>query len=186
MNESRKRLLKWQIVSVVWVIVVGSLLHFVFEWSGNSPIVGAFSAVNESVWEHLKLGYWSMIFFCFIEYPFIKKYTSNYFFAKAIGIFAMNLFIVLFFYSYTALTGKPILFLDIVSYIVGAIIYGIISYKIMIKNYGRNINVFGFVLLLVFGVLFVLFTFYPPKLPIFKDSQTGNCGIPKPQFDTQK
>lgn len=56
----------------------------------------------------------------------------------------------------------------------------------MIKNYDRNINVFGFVLLLVFGVLFVLFTFYPPKLPIFKDSQTGNYGIPKPQFDTQK
>lgn len=178
MKESRKKVLKWQVLSVIWVIIVGSLLHFVFEWSGNAPIVGAFTAVNESVWEHLKLGYWSMILFCFIEYPFIKKYASNYFFAKAIGIFAMNLFIVLFFYSYTAIIGRSILFLDIGSYVVGAIIYGIISYKIMMRSFEKNVNMIGLVLLIIFGVLFILFTFYPLHLPIFKDSQTGIYGIP--------
>lgn len=178
MNESRKRLLKWQIASVIWIIIVGSLLHFIFEWSKNSLIIGAFSAVNESVWEHLKLGYWSMVLFCFIEYPFIKKYTNSYFFAKAIGIFTMNLFIVLFFYSYTAIIGKSILFLDMGSYVVGAIIYGIISYKIMMRSFEKNVNMIGLVLLIIFGVLFILFTFYPPHLPIFRDSQTGNYGIP--------
>ena len=177
MDKSRKEVLKWQILSVIWVIVISSLLHFVFEWSGNSPIVGAFSPVNESVWEHLKLGFWSMILFCFIEYPIIRKYTNDYFYAKAIGIFAMSLFIVLFFYSYTVIIGRTILFIDIGSYIVGAIIYGIINYKIMMRSFERNVNMIGLVLLIIFGVLFVLFTFYPPHLPIFKDSQTGTYGI---------
>ncbi|MFA7572676.1 MAG: DUF6512 family protein [Lutispora sp.] len=176
MVSEAKKVLKWQIASVIWVIVVGSVLHFTYEWSGNSPIVGAFSAVNESVWEHLKLGYWSMIFFCLIEYPFIKDYANNYFFAKAVGIFAMNLFIVLFFYSYTAMLGKHSLILDVIAYILGAVTYGVVSYRIMIKSFNRNLNVVGFILLVMFGSLFILFTYYPPHLPIFKDPQTGRYG----------
>ncbi|MDD2482183.1 MAG: DUF6512 family protein [Lutispora sp.] len=176
MDLRRKEVLKWQILSVLWVIIVGSVLHFTYEWSGNSPIVGAFSAVNESVWEHLKLGYWSMIFFCLIEYPFIKDYANNYFFAKAVGIFAMNLFIVLFFYSYTAMLGKHSLILDVIAYILGAVTYGVVSYRIMIKSFNRNLNVVGFILLVMFGSLFILFTYYPPHLPIFKDPQTGRYG----------
>ena len=31
--------------------------------------------------------------------------------------------------------------------------------------------------LVVLGVLFVLFTFYPPHLPLFRDSITGGYGI---------
>ena len=177
MVSEAKKVLKWQIASVIWVIVVGSVLHFTYEWSGNSPIVGAFSAVNESVWEHLKLGYWSMIFFCLIEYPFIKDYANNYFFAKAVGIFAMNLFIVLFFYSYTAMLGKHSLILDVIAYILGAVIYGIVSYRIMIKDYAKNFNKLGMIVLVIFGVLLILFTYYPPHLPIFRDSQTGSYGM---------
>lgn len=178
MDSERGKVLKWQIASVIWVIVIGSFLHFTYELSGNSPLVGAFSAVNESVWEHLKLGYWSMILFCLIEYPFIKDYANNYFFAKAMGIFAMNLFIALFFYSYTAIIGKHLLLLDIVSYILGALIYGIVSYKIMTKGSSKDCNIMGLSLLIIYGMLFILFTFFPPRLPIFRDSQTGTYGIP--------
>lgn len=177
MDLRRKNVLRWQILSVIWVLVVGTLLHFTYEWSGESLIVGAFSAVNESVWEHLKLGYWSMILFCLIEYPFIKEYSNNYFFAKATAIFAMNLFIVWFFYSYTALTGNHSLLLDVAAYIIGAVIYGIVSYKIMIKEHSIKLNKLGLILLVIFGTLFILFTYFPPKLPIFKDLQTGSYGV---------
>jgi len=153
---------------VFWVLIIGSLLHFTYEWSGKSPIVGAFSSVNESVWEHLKLGYWSMIFFCLIEYPFLKDYAGNYFFAKAVGIISMNVFIVVFFYLYAALTGKHSLFFDILLYIIGAVIFGILSYTIMIGKHNSKLNKLGFVLLLVFGLVFVLFTYFPPDFTLFK------------------
>lgn len=43
------------IISCIISIIIGTLLHFVYEWSGNNFIVGLFAPVNESVWEHLKL-----------------------------------------------------------------------------------------------------------------------------------
>src|SRR5690554_2974684 len=128
MNLWAKKVLKWQIASVIWILIIGSLLHFTYEWSGKSPIVGVFSAVNESVWEHLKLGYWSMMFFCFIEYPVLKDSVGSYYFAKAVGIISMNTFIVVFFYLYAALTGKHSLFFDILLYIIGTVVYGVLSY----------------------------------------------------------
>lgn len=50
----------WRIIAILFSVVVGSLLHFVYGWSGENRIVGAFSAVNESTWEHLKLAFFPM------------------------------------------------------------------------------------------------------------------------------
>jgi hypothetical protein len=51
-----KSALGYKLVGIVFIIIIGSLLHFTFELSGHQAI-GVFSAVNESVWEHLKLSY---------------------------------------------------------------------------------------------------------------------------------
>ena len=50
-----KTLLKLDIIGFVFVSVIGTLAHFVFEWSGNNTVVGLFCPINESPWEHLKL-----------------------------------------------------------------------------------------------------------------------------------
>ena len=49
------KLIKVFVIMTILVLISGVLLHFAYEWSGNNPLVGAFSAVNESTWEHLKL-----------------------------------------------------------------------------------------------------------------------------------
>ena len=49
-----KTLLKLDIIGFVFVSVIGTLAHFVFEWSGNNTVVGLFCPINESPWEHLK------------------------------------------------------------------------------------------------------------------------------------
>ena len=56
--EMKHNALVWEVVGIAFVFLVGSLLHFVFEWSGESRIVGLFASVNESVWEHFKQGFW--------------------------------------------------------------------------------------------------------------------------------
>jgi len=58
MDELRKKILRRELAGAVFIILLGSMLHFTFELSGENPVVGVFSAVNESVWEHLKLAYW--------------------------------------------------------------------------------------------------------------------------------
>jgi glycerol uptake facilitator-like aquaporin len=52
-----KKVLIYEIVGTLFIIFLGSALHFTYELSGKLAIVGAFSAVNESVWEHLKLAF---------------------------------------------------------------------------------------------------------------------------------
>lgn len=168
---------KWEIVGVFWIIIVGSLLHFTYEWSGKSPIVAIFSPVNESVWEHLKLGYFALLFFIIIEYWFVNKYTNSFFIAKSIGILAMNLFIVIVFYSYTWVTKEPNLFVDFGSFVVGAIICQIVSFKIIKTSVGKTANTIGLILFVLMGCIFLLFTFYTPKLPIFMDSNSKKYGI---------
>ena len=36
------------------IVIAGTLLHFVYGWSGRNLLVGLVSPVNESVWEHTK------------------------------------------------------------------------------------------------------------------------------------
>ena len=168
---------KWEIVGVFWIIIVGSLLHFTYEWSGKSPIVAIFSPVNESVWEHLKLGYFALLFFILIEYWFIRDETSSFFLAKSIGILSMNLFIVIIFYSYTWVTKEPNLFIDIGSFVVGAIICQVISMKIMKTSVSKTSNTIGLILFILMGCILILFTFYTPRLPIFMDSNSKKYGI---------
>lgn len=177
MYNNYKKIKKLQIVGFFWIIIIGSLLHFSYEWSGNLPIVGTFSAVNESVWEHLKLGYFALLFFILIEYWFVKDDTNSFFLAKTVGIVAMNLFIVVVFYTYTWITKKPILFIDIGSFVVGAIICQIISFKILKIEVSRMANKLGLIIFILLGCAFVLFTFNPPRLPIFMDSRTKKYGI---------
>lgn len=66
-----KKLLKYQILSAIFTIILGTLLHFTYEWSGNNAFVGAFSSINESTWEHLKLAFYPMLITSIIRLFFI-------------------------------------------------------------------------------------------------------------------
>ena len=57
---NKDKILEYQVYSTIFAIIAGTLLHFTYEWSGNNPIVGIFSSINESTWEHLKLAFYPM------------------------------------------------------------------------------------------------------------------------------
>ncbi|AGB41836.1 hypothetical protein Halha_1925 [Halobacteroides halobius DSM 5150] len=177
MHNKIKQILIWEIIGGFWIIIVGSLLHFLYDWSNNLLIIGIFSPVNESVWEHLKLGYWSLFFFSLVEYSFIKKNIHGYFWGEFLGILSLEGFILIIFYTYTALIKKHILWIDITSYLIGSIICQIVSFKIIKKQIPKRINILGLVLFITFGLILILFTFFPPHFSIFMDSNTGTYGI---------
>ena len=78
-----RRLNIFLIIGAVFTIITGTLLHFVYEWSGESLFVGIFSPINESVWEHLKLLFFPMSVWILIGY-FIFGKTENYFKGKPV------------------------------------------------------------------------------------------------------
>jgi hypothetical protein len=58
---------KRELIGIAVIAGLGSLLHFAFEWSGELRPVAIFAAVNESVFEHLKLTYWPALFYTAVE-----------------------------------------------------------------------------------------------------------------------
>jgi hypothetical protein len=45
------------------------------------------------------------------------------------------------------------------------------------KKLAQYLNIIALAALVLLGLAFVLFTFYPPQLPIFKDPTNGKYGI---------
>ena len=105
-----RRLNIFLIIGAVFTIITGTLLHFVYEWSGESLFVGIFSPINESVWEHLKLLFFPMSVWILIGYFIFGKKFKTYIPSAVIGILSGMILIPMWFYTYTVFTGKPILF----------------------------------------------------------------------------
>jgi hypothetical protein len=173
------KILHWEILGIIFIICVGSVLHFVFELSGFWKPVGLIAAVNESVWEHLKLGFWPAVFFALIEYPFLKE-TENFVIAKAVSIYLIPFGIAALFYSYTFILGYNTLAMDVLIFVFAVVIGQVASYKILTASeLPQKLNVTAFLAVVVLAVLFMVFTFYPPHVSLFEDTVTGGYGIPQ-------
>ena len=177
-TENRNPVLRYELLGVLFISLLGGLLHFTYELFGYNPIVGVFSAVNESVWEHLKLGFWPIVLLTIIEYWRMRKQSNNFFLAKTASAYAIIFVIPTIFYSYTSITGESIFLIDILSFIIAVIIGQFLSYKILnYKQLPKASKWISLVALIVLGILFVVFTFYPPTLTPFQDPISGEYGI---------
>lgn len=171
----KKDIKKWRIWGIVFIIVFGVLLHFVYKWSGNHPIVGVFGGINESTWEHLKLLFWPSFFWGIVEFTFIGKYYENYITGKAISFYTGIFIIVTLFYTYIGIIGKNHVIVDIGIFLIAVVISQCIGYKIITassKVQGIT-NVLSFLAIILLIVAFVFFTFNPPNLPFFKNINFG-------------
>jgi hypothetical protein len=175
----RRKLLAWETAGAVFTVIIGSLLHFVFEWSGRLAPVALIAAVNESVWEHLKLAFWPSLIFAAVEYAFMRHDTRNFYPAKAAGLLIMPVTIVAIFYAYTSVVGHSILAVDISTFIIAVILGDLASYRIMrLPELSNSIRYLSAAVLIAMTLAFPIFTYYPPHLALFRDSRNGGYGIP--------
>ena len=175
----KKYVLKWELGGILFVFLIGALLHFLFEWSGESRIVGLFASVNESVWEHFKQGFWPMCLFAAIEFRFLRAHVNNFLTAKAVAVYLIPLVTGLVFYGYTAIIGEEILIVDIIIFLVAITVGQLTSYKVMtLAKFPRYASIISIIFIILLALVLMLTTFYPPHLPIFLDGNTGTYGIP--------
>jgi Family of unknown function (DUF6512) len=174
----KRRVLRWELAGIVFIVVVGTVLHFAFEWSGGWIPLAPIGAVNESVWEHLKLGFWPALVYAALEYGRFGKSANNFFLAKTVGIYLMPITIVVLYYAYTAILGHGLLAVDIAVFVVAVVVGQLVSYRLLTTSpVPKRLNRFAPIALAVMVVLFVLFTFWPPQVSLFRDSVTGGYGI---------
>ena len=174
-----RKLLRYEIIGAILVCILAPVFHFWFEWSGDNSFVGIFAAVNESVWEHTKIVYFPFLFYTIAEYFIVKPDLRRFFAAKTISMALILLIMISFFYTYSGMFGTESLIVDIIFTFVLTILAFYISYRLYAsgKNFGR---LYALIVVLFVAVLAMelLFTAYPPHIPLFQDSVNGSFGFP--------
>lgn len=174
---------QWRFTGVLTIAILGFLLHHVYDLTGASKIIGWFVPVNESVWEHLKLGYWSLVLFSIMEYFQVRYRVNNYYLAKLAGLLAMEMTIIMIYYGYNYVTGKDIFLLDISSYIIGVVVCQYLTYLLFrMRSFSNLVNRISLAAGIAIGVFFGAVTYYPPHIDLFKDNNNNTYGINKEKY----
>lgn len=148
---------------------LGTLNHFLYFLSGQSPIVALFCPVNESVWEHLKLLYFPFLFVSIWEYLSLHPVVLPFFYCRYLGVLLGMFFTVSVFYTYSGILGRNFLILDILLFYSSVIFSFGMSEYISDKTRSPHETEPGFVvsLWLITSFFFFVFTCFPPDLPLF-------------------
>lgn len=152
----------------LFIAVLGTLLHFLYGWCSNNPIVGTFSAINESTWEHLKLFYFPFLIYSVYEYYRYGKEICGFFSIKLKSLLLNLGFIIVFFYTYRGILGFDIGFLNIAEFFIAIGISRIYESKAVIVC-NKKRDKYSLISILIIGLLFVIFTFITPPLGIFAE-----------------
>lgn len=162
-----KKLKPYIILGTVFVLIAGTLNHFLYEWSGFHPLAGLFVPVNESTWEHMKLLFFPMLFCSLLinaklkaEYPGITN-------ALLSGLLLGTFLIPVLFYTYTGILGRHLLPLDIGVFALSVLLAFFTACRLAPQEENKRRTALLKLLTGVLMLCFFLFTFEPPRLPIF-------------------
>lgn len=162
-----KGLKGYVIKGIIFVSVLGTLFHFVYNWSGNNVFVGLFAPVNESVWEHTKLLFFPMLIYSLYlrkeaddEYPCINS-------AMILGSLAGVVLIIVLFYVYSGIIGFNSAFADIATFYISVIISFYIVYRATVSCKADAYEEILQIIQIVLIFLFIFFTFFPLNIPLF-------------------
>ena len=174
----KKAIPVWQMGGFVFTAVAGTLLHFLFDWTGSSLIVALFSAVNESIWEHLKLLFYPAIAVAVVEYLFWGKENKSFWCTKLIGIAVGVVMIPMLYYTYTGALGVKVDWFNItIFFVVAALVYWLET-KLFLTGFSCRLGDKPAVgLICVMAVAFTILTFVPPHIPLFQDPITESYGF---------
>jgi hypothetical protein len=165
----KKSISFWQMIGFIFTAVAGTLLHFLYDWTGQNPVVGAFAAVNESVWEHMKLLFFPMLLFSFVEYSRAGEEYQNFWCVKVIGSLVGLTAIPVLYYTYTGVLGMQADWFNIAIFFLAAAAVWWLETRLLQKGRPRCAYPGAALgILLLVGGLFVIFTFFPPNLPLFQ------------------
>lgn len=164
-----KKLKQFTIAGIIFVIITGSLAHFFYDWTGENHIIGFFTPVNESIWEHMKLLFFPMLIYALFLISVFGKTYPGIIPSLCLGILAGTLFIPVFYYTYTYILGKDIFVLDITAFILSILTAFWISYRLSSSPVLKQYTFILISLVCILFVCFVVFTYHPPAASLFAD-----------------
>lgn len=159
---------RWEIGSIPFVFVAGSLLHFAYDWLGRSSWMAPIAAIDESVWEHLKLAFWPAAAFAVVQAAATGSRVRNFVLGKAVGLSVAPFAVVLGFYGYTAILGFHALAADLALF-VAAVTLGAAANLVVyaLPDFGAWGRRAGVAVIVAWIASFASFTFNKPPFGLF-------------------
>lgn len=175
----RKKLRLWEFAGFLAVCALGTLLPLLYKRTGENTFVAAFTGVNGSVWERMKMLYLPYFVFTMIEFTVFAEAFRNFFAAKAAAGIAGVLLIPLLHYSLNGMFGGMPYWIDTAIFFVSAAATYLLSCRLLttLALRGAALQFISFLLLWGVTLLFIFFTYRTPRLPLFRDSVTPRYGI---------
>ncbi len=176
-NFMKRSIGVWQLAGFAATSLLGTILHFLYEWLGKAIWAAPFSGVNESTWEHMKLLFWPMLIYAIVQSFFFRD-RKDFWCVKLRGILLGLILIPVSFYTYNGVIGSSPDWINIAIFFISAAVAYICEWKLFKSERTRCLSPWlAFSALAAVALLFALFTFVTPEIGIFKDPLTGTYGI---------
>jgi hypothetical protein len=169
----------WSLVGFASVSLMGTILHFLYAWLGEAAWIAPFSGVNESTWEHMKLLFWPMLLYAVVQNVYFRD-RKDFWCIKLRGTLLGLALIPVLFYTYNGAIGKSPDWLNIAIFFLSAAAASLLEARLFLTGDTRCPSFKRFAAVAVLcgiALLFILWTFFPPTLGLFRDPLTGTYGI---------
>ena len=162
-----KRLKLYLILGFLFTAVLGTIWHFLYDWTGRGAIAALFFPVNESTWEHMKLVFFPVLVWSLLLPAGIRKDFPAMRCALLAGGLLGTWLVPVLFYTYSGILGRNLALIDIGIFYTAVLAAFWTAWKLRDSERAEKacplILFFSAVMLLAF----FLFTFAPPDIGLF-------------------
>ena len=172
------KLKKFIWINTISIFILSFLTHFLYEWFPNS-LFALFFPVNESVWEHMKMLYSTIMIYGIIEYFIYKKLhysVNNFLFSLFLkGLLSIPIYLMIYLPLDKIFGHKMIIAITVL--FIAILLSVIISYFIKEKENRPFLNLFSIFLIIMGFIIFGYLTYHPLKNNLFYDDHHHKYGI---------
>ena len=165
-------------INTILTFLLCFLTHFLYEWLPN-PVFSIFFPVNESIWEHMKMIYTTILIYSLLELFILKKkqiiYNNFTLTTLSKALFAIPIYLTMYlpiFYNF----GEN-MFVNITLLFITILIVNIIGYFILKLNPINNEKIVSIIFIIVIYIIMGILTYKPPRTDIFFDPMQEKFGI---------
>lgn len=166
------------LINTILIFLIMFISHNLYNWFENN-LFAIFFPVNESIWEHMKMIYTTIILFSVVELILFKKFKIEY----------NNLLLSAYITSITTIIIELIIFIPIykiigenlpitlITLFVSIFIGQIVNYCIQNKSYIKHSNIISIILIVITFIIMGYLTYKPPRCFLFFDPIEEKYGI---------
>lgn len=157
------------IIGFFFTSVLGTLSHFLYDWTGRGAVVALFCPVKESTWEHMKLLFFPMMLWFLFMKEQLRETHPQLPAAYMAGNLAGTLSIPVLFYTYSGILGRNVPAADIAIFFICTFLAFRTAWILRDSQYIYRRRLMIYILTGLITLMFFIFTFFPPGIGLFAE-----------------